>query len=65
MELCVSDDKMATTLGQAKWTERPFQCYFSEIQERMILIRMGTKDALNLTNHCLVGCAELANPCLN
>lgn len=28
----------------------------------MILIRMGTKDALNLTNRCLVGCAEPANP---
>lgn len=62
VELYFFDNKMAATLGQAKWFERLFNHYFSEIHEGMILIRMGTKDVLNLTNHCLVGGAELANP---
>lgn len=65
VKLYVSDGKMATTLGPAKWIERLFNHYFSEIQEGMILIRMGTKDALKLTNHYPVGYAELAKPCLS
>lgn len=51
--------------------ERPSQegqaitLYFDGIQVLMIRTRMGIKNALNLTDQCLAGSAELANPYLN
>jgi hypothetical protein len=52
------------TKGQAG-SEKLFIIVSYGIQELMISIRMGTKDGLNLTNHCLVSSVELANPHLN